>query len=551
MAKVNPLAWLEPDRDYFIDIDVSGVVLDELSSVLSQPLSPKLDQWLREAKDDSVALTLLMVVDEEFFQRPAKAVQQITIDLAKMRDLDPDSPKSPIERLRNGEASFGRVQFQVHTLSNAAGRGAVTFAVWQDHRRPVDEVTASFCVGGSTLRVPCPRTVAAPLRLHGTDSLRMAASGSPGYPDAALHFIGLSESHALGVFRCNTCGWGSDEFVTWPLKESAAQLADDLDNTIRPALQDPLTTDEAFLRHGEALYGLLFDPTTAAVARTKFQDWLNSPPAANAPSRSLFVRLLAGGGTTSYPLPVGLLAVPGPAGKSRFIGFQVRVESPLARQDYQASAACVNRWAVFSPPTDINLPEWGTRIDRVRPWLNSMDGAHSEHPDRVSVFHSVQSFSQWLSPATTPSATSTAVLILSHHDGNRLFFDQNNPGDSLEPFNITRDMKAPSLVILGACGSASANASEFVSTFNSLGVSSAIATSTNITPEMAATYIAALFNNLNADRHTTLAEAHLTALRYVSAEIDPTATERKFGARSLEFMLLGNGAVHVCLPSTK
>jgi len=107
----------------------------------------------------------------------------------------------------------------------------------------------------------------------------------------------------------------------------------------------------------------------------------------------------------------------------------------------------------------------------------------------------------------------------------------------------------PSLAIINACGTAQSGATEFVSEFNSQGVVSVIATSTEVEPEMAGKFLSVLVDLLRsnqATRNYTISTARFEAVRKLSAMPDPNGTP--YGARALAFVLVGNGALTLCVP---
>ena len=137
----------------------------------------------------------------------------------------------------------------------------------------------------------------------------------------------------------------------------------------------------------------------------------------------------------------------------------------------------------------------------------------------------------------------------SFRDANRIFFD---PGDTIESVSVQRQFLVPTFVMLDGCGTAAPGALDFVREFNKRGATTEIATATEIDPTMAGLFAATFIKKLqdhSTDHTYSVARAQFDATREVS-KASMTATET-YGPRTLMYTMLGNGALKVCVPSSK
>ena len=103
-------------------------------------------------------------------------------------------------------------------------------------------------------------------------------------------------------------------------------------------------------------------------------------------------------------------------------------------------------------------------------------------------------FGTWLSQTSTIPQT-TAILIISHHDANKLVFNPLSEVPAVFSTNISsRTFLAPSFAIIDACGTADPGAFDFVRELNRAGVNSMIATSTEVDGTMAGQFASLLMD---------------------------------------------------------
>lgn len=184
-------------------------------------------------------------------------------------------------------------------------------------------------------------------------------------------------------------------------------------------------------------------------------------------SPSIFVRLLPHSAEPLF-VPLGLMALPQPGGSKDFLGFHFRIESPLIRQDYSRSRECIRNWVLVVPPENAQYP-----LNEARKSLKvPLDGFRGWRT--FTAYDNLDQFSDWLRNETGESQ-STALMILSHHDKNKLYFSDSQ---FVVSANAKKLFPVPSIVILNACGTVKPGVLEFIRQFNEHGVTAAIATST-------------------------------------------------------------------------
>jgi hypothetical protein len=345
-------------------------------------------------------------------------------------------------------------------------------------------------------------------------------------------------------------------------------LSEDLNATVLTAFEDAANSEEAngqfdtdsFTEAGKALYRTLFRngnaPTTKSQAQQKFEDIVRTAASATGPPKSLFVRLLPNDNSSLFMVPLGLAAVPLGSGKTDFLGFRFRIESPLQLQDYTPASSCISKWVLMvppdiaagNPPTNPGLVPDDDLAHSLPPAKGSLDGFRSWGESHVSIFN-LTDFRDWLEDSDTSTPTDVAIMTLSHHDNNRLFFNKTYPSPAILSRNITRPFSSTSLALINACGTARPGAWDFVRTFNQNGISSVIATSTEVDATMAGTFFAIfarLLQDKNADTTYTVANARFDAV----GELSRTKSQygNPYGPRALVYSLLGNGNLRVCAP---
>ena len=551
----NPALTLKPDTSYLLVLHLSafGYVV---SGVTAEPAGAAATDWMDDflkTAAPAAPLRVLMLPDTSFFSLVGPRASTLTVDVNAVRNWvaaasHPAVP-APLPAVRDARLKgqlppfvFGEIALRFRTTARE-GVGAIALSIWTDEGRPLDEIAATFCVS-SAATAPALCTGRAPIAptLRGVDAVRVAADGDTP-PDAALHFVELPGLSVMGVFRDNRCA--DCEFVVWDLGRSGAELRKHLEATTLPAFSPDASAD-SLPDAGRGLFNVLFPDdgnpvqvtARAAFARFVGQELARGGPATSPPS--IFVRaVLAGEGAGTDPLylPVGLLTVPGRPGE--FVGFYFRVESPLERQTYRATKACVSRWV-------LTLPRAGSQDVLGKAREHSSGLVTAFQPQAQHLFEDIPPLRAWLADeAAAPD--STAVVVLSHNDRDKLFFQANQVVTSDE---VQRRFGEGSLLVLNGCSTASPLAVDLLKKFNQRGMAAAIASYVPIRPELAGDFLTAL-SAVTAEGDATglsLADVFFRTVQKVrTLKAEPTASA--YGPRALVFSLLGNSGLRLCVPT--
>jgi hypothetical protein len=557
-----PLPRLLVNHQYQLVVELAAFDY-ESEGIYANRVSEELREALDNSTDDEVLLDVLAVPDDRYFQQgdDAGRSKQLVVNVRAIRRsaaVRPRRPESPLTYLRehpDAPFSFGRITFTI-TTKGRPGLASVGLTFWSSTDRagnavkvPLDELTVSLCLVVS-LEAHCEAdSTETALTLRGPESLKLALQRehSALLPDAALHIVELDGSTAIGTFRCNTCEtWGPNQFATWRLGDSGAELSEYLGQTILTAFESAAAAADtsAFRRAGQALYRKIFSTgdVPRPPAEEQFREFVLQP--ATSQPRSIFVRLLSRDRKPLFMVPLGLMAVP-VAGKTRFVGLDFIVESPLRIQEYSARGSCISRWVLLVPPEDSNQPEMESARGPFSVWLAQFGQGSSP---TIAVYDDIAKFGNWLDPSDQMRTdSSTAIVIVSHHDRNRLFFNRDTETPFILSANITRRFSRPSIAIVNACGTAGPGAHDLVLQLNRMGITSVIATATEVNSEMSGHFLALLLSMLRdhaSDTAYTIGRAKFDAVRALSQ----TPIARPYGPQALIYMLLGDGSVRLCSP---
>ena len=546
---------LEPNREYSLVIDLAafGYSEFETKAVYSQTTSPALANWFRQNADvDSVDVDILLLPDRRFFTASdsSDAVKSLHIEMAKIRESRGKAfrlEESPFKVLRGRSGSapfdFGSTAFRIKTTSEV-GPGSIAASIWINGK-PIDEISLSLCIGRSEAR-PC---VAA----ESTNTLKgVDLSGAGKLPDAALQLI-ARQSDVVGVYRCNSCGWRKDAYRAWQIPESQSWLADRMKEVLSLVSQpiDPNSTTtvaDVYESAGKNLSNIIFHSSDADVevvkkslagliAKARSAQFQERPP-------TIFTRVLQARPDLLL-ISLSLMQVQLSDKSLEFMGTYANVQSPLEFQNYGKPTSCLSQWVLFVPPEKNPIP----------PSLAQVSNARDQFKDWIAAFRQTckdcvnedeKQFESWLEDST--SSPSVGIVILSHHSANSLFFyDGGSP--AILSTSVSRNFSFPSIAILDACGTSQPGASEFIREFNQHGVSSVIATSTEVDPVMAGKFLALFMDQLRthaSDVTYTVSDARFDAVHLLAAQNDTDG--KSYGARALVYLLAGNGALRACVP---
>lgn len=544
----------QTSRPYSIVVNLAALFLRDFDpGVFSKVSSPPFGRFLKENENqDVVDVDILLLPDPKYFLLSPVVRRSLHVDLKKVRAAQSTGIVSPMDafkllRDKNGDTdfNFGTQVFPVQTKANP-GLAGISLSVWADGK-PVDEVTFHLCLVDDT-HPSCPPSNEPVSSLEGVD---LSKNDRP--PDSALHLID-QQTQLIGVYRCNVCQWDKNEFKVWHIEKSGEWFRDRVNEVLQQMTETPnpasgVTIASVFESAGDNLYNAVFhsnEPDAVAAAnllsQLAYKNHGQEPTPANSPT--LFVRLIQ-----THPelvlAPIGLVRVTLPDGSRDFLGNRLLVESPLQYQDYSRQTSCLSDWMLFVPPigSDSGLRDVEHARNAFADGINAFKAACA-----TCVIDKEKDFEDWLRGRNPQKAN--AVLILSHHDPsqNKIFFYKGG-SPAVQSLAIKRDFTVPSLAIIDACGTAQSGATEFVSEFNSQGVASILATSTEVEPEMAGTFLSILIELLRTNHVNptyTVSDARFEAVRKLSMIHDKNNSP--YGSRALAFVLVGNGAIRACVP---
>jgi hypothetical protein len=504
--------------------------------------SGELNQWL-ESADKSVTLSALLLADPTYFPLSGQLSRQLTVDLTRIRKLRsgaltsmPADPFAVLAQNADAEFVFGRVVFPVRT-GPREGQGSLALSLWKDDR-PIDEIPMRFCVSSDSQRSSmCQGMGAVASGFEGTDSLRVARESSKP-PDAALHFVELERSVGMGVFRHD------GRYHVWKLGESIEFFHSYLRDTMLPQLGLAQYNETQLSSKGRNLYELFFPDTDAdgRAARAAFEGFVKPylarevVPGSDPPS--MFVRMWPTGPDPVPMVPVGLMAVPS-GDVLKFLGMYFRIETPLPVQTYESKSACLSRWVAVVPPAT-------TSDSTLLAARNGFARRVSGWQQQGEVYEQMAEFETWMR-GPGPKASSTALIVVSHHDHNSIFFA---PGDSLIS-SAVQPFKRPSIAVLSGCGTAGPGALNLIRRLSERGMEAIIATNVEVEGEMAGQFVECLAKAADDNRTSTdfnLSRAYFSALVCLKTKQASKQGARPYGARVLQYSLLGNGALRLCPP---
>jgi hypothetical protein len=577
-AKSSPL---QPDTTYLFAVDLAAIAYKAvLHQETGSSFGKEVEKWLAPNFTPK-PIKLLLLLDPQFFvvtetkaivgdNASDSKVSEMKIDAKKMRDLrskgwPTDIPQAFSERATfatNGSPApewvFGETTYQIKTRVGVSGPTTIGISIWSQDR-PVDEITYSTCVRPKGANQECEDALKT-TSLTGIDSLKVLASNG-GVPDAAVHFVELGEK-VKGIFRVKD--WPRDRFEDWTLSIDPKRFRKQLAATYLKPL-GAASSEGTLGSLGVQFFDFLFPEEDTEgkknSARNEFQKFVETNSKGNQypdDAKSIFIRMIQQGNNPPLLIPLGLLALEtkdsGKA-KIKFLGSYFRIEAPLEFQDYQHPKLCIARWVTVLPPGDTG----DATLDAAK---KDVEAKLAKWSKKEEAFLFMKTFAEWnKSMETTQQQSSGAALVvLSHHDEDKLYFYAlSSPKDApLTPSAVKRELQQPSVAILNGCGTAGPKGSAMLRQFNKNGFMTIIATSTEVNGHMAGAFLKFLTSELEGvekGKHITVSRAYFRALKKLSMDSPPPDPRKpgagiggvpSYGARALQFSLLGNGGLTLC-----
>jgi hypothetical protein len=371
-----------------------------------------------------------------------------------------------------------------------------------------------------------------------------------GTPIASIHFIDLRDRGTFGVLARPDPA-GNVTYSSWQLRNSldeiATQIRDSIDTNIKRA---SLEGDPSWLATGgEALTGLLFAGTAltpGAGPETILSSLMQhrSPP--EGPPPALYIRAITQSRSALLGLPLGMVSLPVSESERDFVGFHFRIEMPLDGIPYERTASCIRRWVVLTPPANSGDSALKDARDQVDGWLTRLNPPNAG----TILFDDLTKFADWSRLQAAPDTEATALLIISHHDKERLWFDASW---TLPIAQIRRELRRPTIVILTACGTTEPGTTAVVKQFADAGASAAIATWTEVEGRMAGRFVSLFMDELAANSKVvgySIGRAFFDSTKKLGAE-PVGGSGKRYGAFALLFALMGDAGLQLCLPGVE
>lgn len=556
VTEMTPGNERDGDARYQLVVDLSAIPYsDDAQAVKVRKASPKWRDELAAACGARVApdSRLLLFVDTASVT-VERAWAPLRLDLPKLCAWQkrPEAPASLSSSPPTPDAPFvfGRANFSISP--QRAGDIGASVWLWVDGR-PIEEVASlRLCIVEPGAKA-CGAHKTVEWGLTGVDLFGASVSGME-RPDAALHLIDVPEVGLVGVFNDRSA---PDEFSTWRLPLNATDFLVRMEQLRRNFAE--AKTEEARKQFGSDLYATLFrdDTSDGRAAKRRFSDFLKPTIAGSAAGRarrpSIFVRMLQLGRESPPMIPLGMMFVEtadrvGSEGgrDGDHLGFKVAVETALQSMNFSAQPGCLDRWILVVPPE--GFPEEPLRTARAKVeqgWLKQWS-EKSKGFMKPPVTEPFEAFARWIGDASAKPDDATAVMVLSHQDGGSVYFSKSR---KLTPERMRRKFARPSVAVMNGCSTAEPSSDIVVSYMNRIGFMSIVATATPVDPAMAGHFMncfAAAVAGKKGGPGEGIGPAFADAIECLRAQKD--AVKAPYGARALEYVLMGNGYVGLCEP---
>jgi hypothetical protein len=539
----------QPNTEFNLVLNLGAFYFKD-SNVSSNDVSSNFKSWLKEHKDlKAVNVDVLIDPDRQYFLPLARSerVRQLSIDMGKMEKYSYSTPipDKPFAVLRQqGQAAsfnFGTTVFKLRT-GGATGTAVISVSIWVD-QRPVDELTVPICIAAAGREKDCDTLPVNAQSLHGIDLSKVTH-----VPDAALHLID-SDSRMVAVFRSSNCQ-SINGYLVWEISNSSEWLSSQLSSIekklgVAPDPASGSTVVSVYTAEGEELLATIFpkEQSEAWVARKCITALVQAEVdkgvrASGKTAPTLFARLIPDRPDLVL-LPLNILPVKLTNGTRTFVGTSVNVESALEFEPNVTSSKCVKQWHVFAPPDDVDESDQVYRAvalarKKAAIWIQKI----KQSCDDCASF-SEQAFEAWLQNGD--ESPGEGIITLSHHVPDSLYFhDDGNPNPSVGPQSIERTFTQPSFALLAGCGTGQVGASQFIRGFNSAGVRTIIATSTEVDGDLAGEFVNRFLSRLSANS-VDVGQARFDTVQSLISD--------SYGPSALLFVLAGNPATVACVPT--
>jgi hypothetical protein len=573
----QPITSASPGASLRLALDLSSLNLSSIISggngIAAHAAGANFLSRLESIKHETATLKILVVPSSNFFAPVSgeDRVYSYEISLKKLRKAMAsegfeDSAVALSELRRSGGDVEWNVAYKSSLLQllpenvlrkSQPAIATVALVFWiQDPTSglvPLGSISAGICVAQD--HGSCESTGTIVTTLNGLQQISAAlqlSDSDASMSDAALHFVELDSSSMIGIFHCGACSdWKPDEFEAWPLTVSSQELVRQLHDTILDGLEtaDSYNDDTAYARAGQALYDLLFGANDTA--RERFGEFvqLARERAKTRRPLKLFVRVLSTLPENVFAVPAALMHIPLPDGPE-YLGNVVQLQSPLPKEDYSGGSLCNGPWTALIPGDGESDIEMKNVLGELDTWP-----ADLHQSVNVNLFTNVDKFATWAADQKSQNGP-ISLLIVSHHEPGRLFFNSQTRIPAVFASSILRRFAPTSVAIVDACGAAKPGAFDVLKQLNLDNISTIVAATTSVDAYMGGAYLKLLMDHLEdkkGQESYTIGDANFDVvqdLRQLPRK-EPGSEGKTFGAAALIFQVLGNPNAHICAPRAK
>src|SRR5258708_5266861 len=149
----------------------------------------------------------------------------------------------------------------------------------------------------------------------------------------------------------------------------------------------------------------------------------------------------------------------------------------------------------------------------------------------------MKNFSNWIAK-DAPVQPNLTLLLLGHHDNDRIYWGET---DTIPASLFSANFQQPSVVVFNACGTAKPGETHLLKNLNQHGVSTVIATYSEVPGAMAGKFSSLMIYNLHqhkSDVGYSLAQAVFDSTLQLRGEPIPSSPGIPAGAKYGAFALL-------------
>ena len=495
----------------------------------------------------------LRLMDNQNFYR-------MKVDLRKIRQPNADAAKQYAEGALSitefsKQASAGSIQITV--TAESKGCATIAFAIFRG-LLPLDHLVQRVSIGETGTSAPVCDS-ADPAQANalsgGLDSLRevslgMEGSGASATAAAALHIFDF-DSYSMAVFVDGRPGKNQTVYG-WQTASSVVEFlkADHFQNLILKARSDSADKKPAsYVRAAQDLSTVLFSTkpgnTTEDEAKNAFAAF--RAVVRDTPGSPVIVVRVASAGTSgqnrSIYVPLGIL---GASGKGAVLEKPILVVQPMAIERYPSRDKCIGDWMFAVPEA----------LEKVSETIMPRGFFPANIPGRrISDIEKLREYLAAASGTAVPmlaaSPAAVGFVVLAHQDEGIMWFAEST--DHIMPQHIGKKFPSGSVGIFAACSAAAAKGrnSALLQRLNEQGVDTLIASPFTIDAGYGVVF-ASSFAEIVAEIKSD--KSPPTILELFDKTVSRTAqkfkdrTDGEYGELGLEYVLLGNPAIRLCVP---